>query len=407
MNCRFSIAALILLATVANLRAADTTYTTEAPLAKPKKTSDRSTGSADKVELSIWVPDNVKVIRGAVFNPFNLKQTEQKHWQEAARLWGFAVIGANYFGVKNEDFSPSLLAGLKDFATKSGRPEIEHLPLCFVGMSAGSGMSISFAQQIPERSIAIGAVCLEVGPKSPELRKIPTVTIFGERDGKQMEQLLAKLPIERTESAQWAIAVQWGRKHEWARANNLLMPFFDAVIARRYPKDATPLAGPVKLLDFKESEGWIVDQSTWGAGPAKIGTFESFSGDIGSGGWTNAGWVPDQLNAHAWRAFVTQKPQIKLASHIGFGDGAGFQEASDKEPTIVRVESSVATDSAADKFTGKVEVYNGARLVGQADKLPAEINIGTLSRGIHALHAVRVDQDGQRSSSTLSAVLVK
>src|SRR4051794_32577649 len=69
-------------------------------LSKVKKPGDaRVKEPLDRIHLHVWLPGDVKVFRGAVFNPFNDKQAEQAHWQEAARLWGFAVIGADYFGV--------------------------------------------------------------------------------------------------------------------------------------------------------------------------------------------------------------------------------------------------------------------------------------------------------------------
>ena len=75
---------------------------------------------------------------------------------------------------------------------------------------------------MPERVIAIGPVCLEAGPQNEASMQIPILTIFGERDGKQYEKLMARLKDSRRQSARFGIAVQWQRKHEFAKANNLL-----------------------------------------------------------------------------------------------------------------------------------------------------------------------------------------
>jgi len=45
-----------------------------------------------------------------------------------------------------------------------------------------------------------------------------------------MEKLAGKSPIAGKEGALWATAVQWRRRHEFGRANNLFMPFLDRVI---------------------------------------------------------------------------------------------------------------------------------------------------------------------------------
>ena len=70
-------------------------------------------------------------------------------------------------------------------------------------------MSASLAEDMPDRVIASAPVCLKVGPKTEKGRSVPMLTIFGERDGKQLEKLSAKLPEQRALGAQWAIAIQW------------------------------------------------------------------------------------------------------------------------------------------------------------------------------------------------------
>ena len=177
MRC---VACLVVLLAAGAARAGDTVHSVEPTLAKPKKTGDkRVVEPLDKVHLNVWIPDGVKAVRGAVVNPFYAKAVEQKHWQEACRVWGFALVGADYFGVANTDFAPTLKAGLTTLAAELKRPELEHIPFMFVGMSAGAGMSVKFAAQMPERVLALGLVCLEVGPTDDALRKIPTLTVFG------------------------------------------------------------------------------------------------------------------------------------------------------------------------------------------------------------------------------------
>ena len=99
---------------------------------------------------------------------------------------------------------------LRELARGSGYPEIAHAPLCLVGMSAGGGMCANITGALPERVIAAAPVCLEVGPPNEAARAVPMLTIFGERDGRQMEKLDAKLPETRRAGGHWGIAVQWG-----------------------------------------------------------------------------------------------------------------------------------------------------------------------------------------------------
>lgn len=375
--------------------AEDQTVSTTIPLKTPRKKAPRQGGPLDKVQLAIWIPGDVKVVRGAVVNPFYLKAVDQKHWQAAARHWGFAIVGANYFGVKPADFS-TLLDAMKDFAKKTGRKELEHLPFCFVGMSAGGGMSMRLTELMPDRTIAAAPVCLEVGPRSVESRSVPIVTIFGERDGKQMEKLLAKLPVERKEDAQWAIAVQWRKKHEFARANNLAMPFFDHVIALRYPKDATPVNGPVKLQKIDPASGWYGDVNSWKSQNATIASAKKSDSKK-----EQTCWFPDEYTAQVWRAFVSQNPTVKIADPKGLGDGATFAIHPADKPLVVKV-------ALKGKFAvSKVALFDGNVKLKEATTVKEPLMIPQLKPGIHALFVVAELPDGELRVSAPNTLIVK
>jgi len=80
--------------------AADPIVRTAVQLQTPKKSKDRTEGDLDKVLVNIWIPDGVDVVRGAIVNPFYLPLVERTDYQKVARVWRFALIGANYFGVR-------------------------------------------------------------------------------------------------------------------------------------------------------------------------------------------------------------------------------------------------------------------------------------------------------------------
>lgn len=361
-------------------RAEDTVLHTAVKLKVPKKSSNRTSGAADEVPISIWIPGDVKAVRGAIVNPFYLPLVERSDYQNVARYWKFALIGANFFGVKNDDF-PALLVAMKEFAVKSGRPEIEHMPLCFNGMSAGAGMSVKFGEIMPERVIAISAVCLEVGPRTAEARKIPTITIFGERDGKQMEKLAAKLPIERAQGAQWAIAVQWGLRHDYANANWLVWPFFDRVIRYRLAGQ-TAVDGPIELREYREQLGSLGNPATWSTNWAEIGpSYKYYNANK-----DEACWFPDDYIAATWRAFVSKNPLVKIRV-----------ESSGKK-VILAVEGNLPEDIKAVAF------MDGNRLIGTAKERPFRIETDTVSTGVRALFAVYVY--GNNKSACTRPVLI-
>ena len=314
---------------------------TQVTLKTPKKSGDKRSGEANTAPFSIFVPDEVKVIREVVFNPFYEKTVEQKHWRTAATHWDFALVGANLFGVRNADLREVVTDGLNAMAEASGHAEITNSPMCLVGMSAGGGMSVNIAEAMPERVIAVAPVCLEVGPKSEATRKIPIITIFGERDGKQMEKLSAKLPEQRALGAQWAIAVQWGRRHEFAKANNLIMPFFDTVIAERYPAGVSPVEGVVDLKPYPEEAVWLGDKDGWedyaaGIGPWRLRGTKRQKGHP-PGDSSRGCWLPNEEFARLWRGFVVREPKIKFVSPPGLGDGQPFLVHDAGKQIVVKV----------------------------------------------------------------------
>ncbi len=364
------------------LIAADAVHTVEPTLTRPKKASDkRVVEPFDKVRLNVWLPDGMQPLRGALFNPFNAKQVEQKHWQEACRVWGFALIGADYFGVNAVDFAPTLLGGLKTLATDLKRPELANVPFVMVGMSAGAGMCMKFADQMPDRVIALAPVCLEVGPTNDALRNIPTLSVFGEKDGKQFDLLMGKLTEQRKAGARWAIAVQWGRGHEFGGANNLVMPFFDTCIRLRLPADAKLAEGTAKLKEIPEASGWVAVPPT----KERPMVEQMLPAAKAVAGGEVTCWFPTQDLARAWHGFVT-KGKAAIASPAPLGDGRAF--------AVVEAGKPVALKLTGVQDLTRFQVFAGGQKLWALDRTDttanAEFTLEKLPTGIHTLVVVPI-----------------
>ena len=381
MMAIFSIAGIV--------RGEDVYLETLVKLQTPKKDGNRSKeGGLEHVPFRIWLPSDAKTIRGVVFNPFYTQAVTQEHWQAACRQWDFCILASNFFGAKPDEFPQLIDNALSEFAKQSQHAELAQAKLCPVGMSAGAGMSVKIAELMPGRVIAVGPVCLEVGPRSEASLKIPMLTIFGERDGRQHEKLMAKLPEVRSQAARFAIAVQWDRKHEFARANNLLMPLFDAAIRQRLGQPGEP------LKDFPESAGWLGDVSDWKNGIATIAPFAEYKGDK-----AKACWLPDENTARAWQAFVTYKPPLELKSPPGLGDGQPFILHKVGETITVEIKAELKHES-----TPPVEVFAGEKTLGQLQAGKLEIQFDR--PGIYPLFLRAQNADGSVRLSRPNTILV-
>jgi len=366
-------------------------------LKTPKSGKDKRVSEPlDEITCSMFIPQGLRVIRGATFNAFYEPTVEQKHWRAAASCWGFAHIGTNLFRVRNDELRTTVLRALAKLAQVSEHPEVKHIPLCFHGMSIGGGLSSRLVEALPERTIAAAPVCLEVGPRDEASRRVPMVTIFGERDGRQMEILSAKLPAARADSARWAIAPQWGRKHEWHRASNMVVAFYDRVIRLRYPPEADPVAGPVTLIDCGEQRGWLADRSTWRTSAPKVFPFDQYPGDR-----SETCWLPDGYVAAVWRSFVSCQSPLRITSPTGMGDGVPFQSCSANKPI------DLTLDLRGDLDCRQIELYDGLRRLTVLKGTPTSATLPGLDTGIYALIAEAVLADGTRIVSPPNTIVVR
>ncbi len=358
-------------------------------LETPKKKEGRTEGGLEHAPFRCWLPPDAKTIRGLTFNPFYTKAVTQKHWQAACRQWGFGILGSNLFGVKKGEFPRLIDAALEEVAKASGQPELAKAKLCPIGMSAGAGMSTQVASLMPDRVIAVGPVCLEVGPRDEAALAIPMLTVFGERDGSQYDKLLTKLPAARVGGARFGIAVQWGRRHEFARANNLLMPLFDAAIRRRLGAPGEP------LRPFPESAGWLGDVSNWRDSVAIIAPIAEFPGER-----ANACWLPNETTARAWQAFVTREPVFELTSPPGLGDGQAFVLRRIGEP----IEVAMKWNEKRLALRGGVTVFAGERKLGDLGRDGLEVTFE--KPGIYPMFLQATLVDGGTALSRPNTVIV-
>jgi len=162
MTFRILLFVVVLAMSSSSARADDVLVRTELPLKTPRSRDPVLGGSRDKAYFSVWIPDGVKTLRGGMCNPFSKDQDVSKHWKGICRHWNFAFVQTDFDAVKKDDFG-LLKTALAELAKKAGHPEMEHMPLCFTGMSRGGGISIQLAELMPERTIAVVPVCLKAG----------------------------------------------------------------------------------------------------------------------------------------------------------------------------------------------------------------------------------------------------
>ena len=221
---------------------------------------------------------------------------------------------------------------------------------------------------------------------------MPLMSIFGERDGPQMELHEALLPKRRAAlDARWAITPQWGRKHEWAKANHLLWTFFDEVLRQRLPDGAT------SLRPCDPAQTWFGNPATWGERPADIAPAAKFTGDK-----AKSCWLPGPETARVWQAFAVRKPQLRITSPEPQGDGKPLAIYTPDDDILIRADCDAAlTASQVTLFDLTTRLATANITAGKA-----EIRAGKLPPGFHTFILQAESADGSLTLSHPVSVLV-
>ena len=220
--------------------------------------------SFDKAAFHLWLPDHAGPVRGVavVLDGINVDGRHlagRVQWQAFARDHALALV-ACYF--TTDDLSlptyceadrgsgRALLGALAALGKVSGHPEFETVPLFLLGFSAGGQFSYSFACFCPARVAAFvsnkGGIYLT--PATAAARDIPGLFIAGSKDTARRATILKIYSANRRLGARWCMAIEPNRGHETANANDLALPFFEAVM-RSWNRPAAERAGVVLDLD--------------------------------------------------------------------------------------------------------------------------------------------------------------
>ncbi|MHC4126479.1 MAG: dienelactone hydrolase family protein, partial [Planctomycetota bacterium] len=205
----------------------------------------------------------------------------------------------------------ALVDALKKFSELANRPEIENLPMLMWGSSGGGQFNYGFACYAPER--IIGFVSIKgvfYFPKATvQTRKVPALFILGEKDHwrkVQFPRVMRLFNKHRSQGAPWAVAVEPNAGHKIGKSNDLILPFFNALVEKRLKDEKNHYKDikPVKPLD-----GWLGNLETFDIYP-----YKEYPGDI-----KEAAWLPDKNVAEVWQRFVTAENQDsqkkKIKSH--------------------------------------------------------------------------------------------
>jgi len=357
--------------------------------------------AAKKIKVRLTVPEGLAVVRGilvvAAFSGGDTRNFYREVWyREFLHLHGFAFLGAECSNSHAEQ-SKVMHNALRQIAVDSKHPELVNAPYVATGFSSGGGFASRLLVEVPDKVIA--AVIVGSQPRLTDImltdthRGTPLCIINGEHEDNGMAKAVEPVLAEhRPKGAVWGWMAVPGISHERDGQEVLAMPMLDAAVRLRYPADGDVRKGPVKLKPVDSTSGWVADNSTWKSGLTAVVLAKDFKGGI-----AKSSWLLNEDLAFIYRAYATYSRPLTIttprsAKDLVWDAGTGV--------------SIVVDDS---RFAGwkKLELFDGAKKVGELTGGPAEFIVTDLKAGYHAFSVLGTDGKGNIRPSDPVLVVVR
>ncbi len=327
--------ALALLAAAASLSAQNAPYDVFPEAAPPyyRVRYDASTQPGElifPVNYTVWIPPGVKELRGVIVHQHGCGEGSCKsgltgafdlHWQALARKHDCALLAPSYEQPEKADCQMwcdprngsdiAFQKGLADLGAKSGHPELARVPWALWGHSGGGHWAGAMVLLHPERIAAAwlrsGVPSLKANPQRPTMKvhvlsegalQVPMMCNLGTKEGVSVKEGRfagvwpgneAFFTEVRSKGGLIGVAVDPLTAHECGNQRYLALPWLDACLSARLPKDPGEALKPMPT-----DHAWLAPLLGLEAVPAA-----SFTGTA-----QNAVWLPDATVAKAWMQYV-------------------------------------------------------------------------------------------------------
>lgn len=288
------------------------------------------------VNYTVWIPPNVKSLRGVIVHQHGCGEGSCKsgltgafdlHWQALAKKHDCALLAPSYEQPEKADCQmwcdPRNGSGaafqkcLIDLGAKSGHPELSKVPWALWGHSGGGhwagGMVLTHPERVACAWLRSGVPLLKADEKRATIKahtmpdaalKVPVMCNPGTKEGVTVKEgrFAGVWPaneefftVVRGKGGLIGVAVDPLTAHECGNSRYMAIPWLDACLTARLPKksgdslNAMPMDG-----------AWLAPLLGTEAVPAT-----KFTGDA-----NKAVWLPNETVAKMWMQFVkdTQIP---------------------------------------------------------------------------------------------------
>jgi hypothetical protein len=282
------------------------------------------------VNYTLWIPSNVKSLRGVIVHQHGCGEGSCKsgltgaydlHWQALARKHDCALLAPSYEQPEKAECqlwcdprhgsSAAFQKCLADLGAKSGHPELPKVPWALWGHSGGGhwagGMVLLHPERVAAAWLRSGVPLLMPNPERPTVKvhtlpeaalEVPMMCNLGTKEGVTVKdgRFAGVWPANeafftdvRAKGGLIGVAVDPLTAHECGNQRYLAIPWLDACLTIRLPK----VSGD-PLTDVPTDGAWLADLNDTAAVPAA-----QFAGDL-----LTAIWLPNESIAKAWMEYV-------------------------------------------------------------------------------------------------------
>lgn len=331
-----SIPAFILIVAVAGDLSAQLKPYDVFPPAEPPYHRVRYEASAKPGELpygvnyTIWIPKDVKALRGVIVHQHGCGEGSCKsgltgaydlHWQALAKKHDCALLSPSYEQPEKADCQmwcdprngsdAAFRKCLVDLGAKSGHPELARVPWAFWGHSGGGhwagGMVMLHPNRVAAAWLRSGVPLMKEDPNRKGIKshtlpnaalKVPMMCNLGTKEGvtAKGDQFKGVWPANeaffnevRGKGGLVGVAVDPLTSHECGNQRYLAIPWLDACLSARLPKE-----GGDVLVAIPTEGAWL----------APVTGTEAVSAAKFTGDPLGAGWLPNEAIAKTWMQYV-------------------------------------------------------------------------------------------------------
>ena len=326
---------LLLVAGVADLHAQKPPYDVfppaEAPYYRMRYEASNKPGELMfSVNYTIWIPKDVKALRGVIVHQHGCGEGSCKsgltgaydlHWQALARKHDCALLSPSFEQPEKADCQmwcdprngsdAAFQKCLADFGKKADHPELARVPWTMWGHSGGGhwagGMVLLHPDRVAAAWLRSGVPLFKVEPGRTGIKahtlseaalKVPLMCNLGTKEGVTVKDkgFAGVWPANeaffnevRGKGGLIGVAVDPLSSHDCGNQRYLAIPWLDACLTARLPKAS---GDPLRAMTVDGA--WLAPPLGGEAAPAA-----RFSGEP-----LKAAWLPNEAMAKAWMEYV-------------------------------------------------------------------------------------------------------